>query len=280
MSKTPTLGDRMKRYESVSNISLIRRTPVVLRLDMSHGHTFTKGFIKPFDEVFMWSMQKTMESLCKDIQGCVFGYTQSDEITLVLTDYQTLETDAWFDYRVEKLCSVASSKATRYFNKYFRRTVDDIAHVCFMDKNKAFGEIYKTRGETEEKNLMTETQYSIYKKVYDTAEFDCRAFNVPIQDVTNCIIWRQNDAERNSVQSLAQSLYSHREIQGMSNNQLQNKMLTEREVNWDSLSICKKRGASCVRDTDGKWRIDWNMPIVKEQRDYVERAVYITAFEE
>ena len=41
----------------------------------------------------MCAMIRTMEELCRNIQGCVFGYTQSDEITLILLDYQTLETE-------------------------------------------------------------------------------------------------------------------------------------------------------------------------------------------
>ena len=113
------LGDRMKAYESVTNLKLIRRMPIVLRFDMCHGHTFTRGFQRPFDEIFMKSMQMTMEALCKEILGVVFGYTQSDEITLVLVDYQTFETSAWIDNRLEKICSVGASMASRFFNKFF-----------------------------------------------------------------------------------------------------------------------------------------------------------------
>ena len=92
------LGDRMKHnYEEVSKIRLTRRMPVIIRLDGKAFHTFTRGFKKPFDEVFNKAMQSTMKYLCENIQGCVLGYTQSDEITLVLIDYQTLETSAWFD---------------------------------------------------------------------------------------------------------------------------------------------------------------------------------------
>ena len=102
-------GDRMKEYEAVTDIRLTKRTPVILRLDMCHGHTFTKKFLKPFDMLFVDTMQKTMLQLCKEIDTCVFGYTQSDEISLVLCDYKTIETMAWFDNRLEKLCRVVAS---------------------------------------------------------------------------------------------------------------------------------------------------------------------------
>ena len=106
------LGNRMKGYEAVSKSSLIHRMPVILRLDGCHFHTFTKGFEKPFDEVIMCTMINTMNFLCQNIQGCVFGYTQSDEISLILVDYKKLNSSAWYDNEVQKMCSVSSSLCT------------------------------------------------------------------------------------------------------------------------------------------------------------------------
>ena len=97
------LGMRMKEYyEAIPKTRLMRRTPVAIRLDGRAFHTFTRGFEKPFDEILVTSMQDTMKYLCEEIQGCVFGYTQSDEITLILIDYQTLDTDAWFGWEVQE----------------------------------------------------------------------------------------------------------------------------------------------------------------------------------
>lgn len=114
------LGKRMKEYyENIPKIKLMRRTPVAIRLDGKAFHTFTRGFEKPFDNVITASMQETMKYLCENVQGCVLGYTQSDEITLILIDYKKLDTSAWFDYEVQKMCSVAASMATMAFNKEF-----------------------------------------------------------------------------------------------------------------------------------------------------------------
>ena len=250
--KYTSLDVRMKRYEAVSDVVLMRRTPVILRFDMCAGHSFTKGFEKPFDNVMMETMQRTMEALCNDIQGAVFGYTQSDEITIVLCDYKTLETSAWFDNRLEKLCSVGASKASRYFNKFFI----EVTEKAYNNKE------------------VTDKMYEKYKSRYFTADFDCRAFNIPKEEVCNCVIWRQNDAEKNSIQSLAQSLYSHNELKGLKCNQLQNKMFTEKGVNWSELPTYCKRGSACIKDENGKWFIDYDMPILKENRDYLERFVY------
>lgn len=247
------LGDRMKAYESVTNLKLIRRMPIVLRFDMCHGHTFTRGFQRPFDEIFMKSMQMTMEALCKEIQGVVFGYTQSDEITLVLVDYQTFETSAWFDNRLEKICSVGASMASRFFNKFF---IDNVGLAMADLTNK-------------------DVDFSKYTRRFFTADFDCRAFNVPKEDVCNCVLWRQKDAERNSIQMLAQSLYSHKELMGISCKQLQNKMLIEKDVNWNNLPTACKRGTACKKNEEGKWYIDYDMPILTDNRAYVEDCVYV-----
>lgn len=120
------LGKRMKEfYESVPKTRLVRRTPVAIRIDGKAFHTFTRGFEKPFDRALMKIMQETMRYLCKNIQGCVFGYTQSDEITLILIDYQKLNSDAWFGYEVQKICSISASMATMAFNRYFRSLIED-----------------------------------------------------------------------------------------------------------------------------------------------------------
>ena len=246
MQKGYTLEKRMRRYEAVSDIRLIRRIPLILRLDGVHFKSFTRGLKKPFDEIFKAAMAKTMLELCKSIEGVVFGYVQSDEITLVLVDYKELDTDAWFDYRLQKLCSVSASMCSRFFNRIFRDEVE--------------------KSDLENKNT--------YRKKYDLADFDCRAFNIPKEDVCNCILWRQRDAERNSIQSLAQSLYSHKEIIGLNTNILQDKIFTEKGINWNDLCTYYKRGCACIKDTDTrKWRIDYNMPILSKDRNYIEKLI-------
>ena len=128
------LGTRMKTfYEQVPKFNLYRRTPVAIRLDGRAFHTFTRDFQEPYDEVFSNAMIKTMDYLCRSIQGCVFGYTQSDEITLILIDYQTFETEAFFNYEVQKLCSISASMATMAFNKFFEEEVDLWGRRTFAD---------------------------------------------------------------------------------------------------------------------------------------------------
>ena len=122
--KKDNLGNRMKGYKNISRNHLMRRTPVVIRLDGKAFHTFTRGMKKPFDNILMESMQETAKYLCENIQGCKIAYTQSDEISLLLVDYENLDTDAWFDNNIQKMVSISASMATLAFNKAFSRLVE------------------------------------------------------------------------------------------------------------------------------------------------------------
>lgn len=255
-----SLGDRIKEnYENRSKTFLLRRTPVIIRLDGKAFHTFTRGFAKPFDKILTESMQETTLELCKNVQGCVVGYTQSDEITLVLADYQTLDTCAWFDYNVQKVCSIASSMCTLYFNRIFNEKV--IEFSC------------KLPNEDSEKLLA-----AYNKSIKIGAMFDARCFNVPLSEVTNVLLWRQNDASRNSIFSLARAHFSHKQLQGKSGSQLQDMLMEKLNINWNDLPTIEKRGSSVIKNDDGKWLIDTEMPILKgEDRQYIESRINFEA---
>lgn len=252
------LGNRLKsNYEDRAKTYLLRRTPVIVRIDGRAFHTFTKKFDKPFDTIFGMAMQMTLEDICKETTGVVFGYVQSDEISLLLQDYATLQTDAYFDYGVQKISSVLAGVATMYFNKNFQKLV--------YSQSKAGVDVLRYMG----KNL------DILM-----GSFDARCFNIPKEEVINYFIWRQNDASKNSVQMLARSLFSHKELQGLNLAQLQDKMMLEKNVNWNNLEIWKKRGACCVRDSETrKWTIDRAIPIFTEDKDYVDKFVYLTTYQ-
>lgn len=249
-NKKDSLGDRMKEnYENRAKTYLVRRMPVIIRLDGKAFHTFTKGLKKPYDEIFHNTMNATMKYLCENIQGCKLGYTQSDEITLLLTDYDTLDTDAWFDNNVQKICSVSASMATLAFNKYLRDSFEEyfVEHMY-------------------EDDYMSAVSLAITKG----AMFDSRCFNIPESEVTNCFIWRQQDATRNAVQMLGQCNFSHKELQNKSCSDIQDMLMTQKGINFNDMPTEFKRGVCCRRDEAGKWMIDKEIPIFTQDRDYVE----------
>ncbi len=248
--KKDSLGDRMKEYERRNQYYLQKRTPVIIRLDMRAGHTFTKGLQKPFDSIFMNSMIATMENLCEEVQNCVFGYTQSDEITLVLVDYYNLNTAAWFEYRTDKLCSISGSLATYYFTKNFAENAKRIISV----------------------NSNSDYVLTLEKCLNRLSIFDARCFNLPKEEVTNCLYWRQLDAVRNSIQALGQSMFSHRQLMNKSCKDIK-EMCEERGCAWENLPIYKQRGTCCRRE-EGEWITNYTMPLlVKEDREYLEELL-------
>lgn len=252
-NKKDSLGDRMKEnYENRAKTYLVRRMPVIIRLDGKAFHTFTKGLKRPYDEVFHNTMNATMKYLCENIQGCKLGYTQSDEITLLLTDYDTLTTAAWFDYNVQKICSVSASMATMAFNKFFQKNFNEIF---------AYG-----KDESEEYTRI------LFKKL-GLAMFDSRCFNIPEDEVTNCLVWRQQDATRNAIQMLGQCNFSHKELQNKSCNDIQDMLMTQKGINFNDMPTEFKRGVCCVKDViNGGWVLDKEIPIFTQERDYVENT--------
>lgn len=260
------IGTRMKTfYEEASKTKLTKRTPVAIRIDGRAFHTFTKGFHKPFDSTFMTAMQATMKYLCENMQGCVLGYTQSDEITFILIDYQKLNSSAWFDYEVQKLCSISASMATMAFNKYFR----EIATTKY-EEDKVFWSY------NQNWLAYSEKLYRTYHAVFDKAMFDARCFNLPKEEVTNLLYWRQLDATRNSIQSVAQQYFKQSELQNKSQEDILFLLHTEKGIDWyDTYSIPEKRGTCCIKNKKGKWFLDLEIPIFKdENREYIERFLY------
>ena len=271
--KYNNLDIRMKEnYEFVSKTRLLRRTPVAIRIDGKAFHTFTRGFKKPFDEVLIKSMQDTMKYLCENIQGCVFGYTQSDEITLILVDYQKLTSQAWFDYEVQKVCSIAASMATMAFNKAFRKNYDAWGKVIFPDS------WYEGGTNNPEEIARYEAIAPLlraYTKAIDSAMFDARCFNIPKEEVTNLIFWRQQDATRNSIEMVGQANFSQNELDCKGLNKIQDMLHEQRGINWNDFPIEQKRGSACLKGENG-WYIDHEMPILRgENREYVEKLINI-----
>ena len=276
------LAARMKDfYENPAKTQLLRRMPVAIRLDGKAFHTFTRGFQKPFDPVLMDTMQRTMKYLCENIQGCIFGYTQSDEITLILTDYQKLTSEAWFNYEVQKMASVSASMATMAFNKYFSENIIkyNSTHDPLIEGNKRLIERYVNAAEKG-------------------AMFDARCFNIPKEEVTNLIYWRQLDATRNSIQMVGQAYFSHAKLKDKTCNDIQDMLMTQCGINWNDFTIPCKRGTACIKIEEKetikepnvyfgeqigeriivrrKWKIDYKIPIFKgADRDYIDKLIFI-----
>jgi len=257
------LGDRMKDfYEDRTRYKLARRTNTIIRIDGKAFHTYTKGLQRPFDQGLMEDMNKTTEYLCQNIQGAKFGYVQSDEISILITDYDDIDTHAWFDANLQKMASIAASLATAEFNRL--RLIRKM-------------------------NTTVATAGSILEQ-FKHAMFDARVFQIPYQEeVINYFIWRQQDATRNSISSVAQSLYSAKELHGKKTSDMQ-EMIFQKGINWNDFTPREKRG-SIIRKVEKtfevpahwaygegvidskftrlKWEADPNTPIISQDKDYL-----------
>lgn len=283
---TSDLAKRMKDYESISKTKLMKRCPVICRIDGKAHHSFTRGFKRPFDEVYMKSMQETAKYLCENLQGVVLSYQQSDEITLVFVDYKKFNTSPYFDYEVQKLCSIIASMATMAFNKFFRRNVEVFRYNDGENFDRG------TEDGLEKYNLLQTYLRALEKG----AMFDARVFNIPKEEVTNCVYWRQLDASRNSIQMVGQANFSHKELHKKTCNMIQDMLMTQKGINWNDFPTHQKRGTCVVRNkivvesngitetvmlrdtskSENEWVIDMNIPIFKtEGREYIDRLVMV-----
>ena len=214
------LGDRMKGFfEDRAKSRLLRKVPVIIRVDGKSFHVFCKRFERPYDEFFNQCMNGVAQLLCSNIQGAKLGERHSDEISILVTDYDKIGTDAYFDYEIQKITSVVASMATAEFIKRL-----------LLDKPTMPGT-----------GLSLEPlQFSENWPI-----FDCRCFNIPEVEIPNYFWWRLGDATRNSINMLAQSKFSHKQLQGKTCNEMQEMLFTEYGINWNNIPQGQKSGFIC-----------------------------------
>lgn len=227
MSKD-SLGDRMKMYENTSRYSLMRRMPLIIRVDGKAFHSLTRNMNRPFDDGLSHAMSETALYLCQHIQNCKLAYTQSDEISLLLTDYDRFNTESWFDRNLQKTVSVSAAMATLAFNDAIRPIYPDKTHALF----------------------------------------DSRTFILAREEVCNYFQWRASDASRNSIQMVARANFSHKSLENLNCDQIQEKLFTEKNINWNDTPTRYKRGF-CVRKIDGVWTKDYEIPLFNSDRAYI-----------
>jgi tRNA(His) guanylyltransferase len=260
------LGDRMKRnYEHRTRCYLPRRTYTLLRIDGRAFHSYTRHLQRPYDIDLMADMDQTAKALCEQIAGARLAYVQSDEISLLLNDFDTAQTEAWFDGNLQKMVSLSASIATAAFN-YAR-----------------WGRTCRERDGEAPADL-------------PLAHFDSRAFTIPDPiEVENYFIWRQQDASRNSVSMAAHAYLSHGRLQGVGSDEMQELLFQEHGINWNDYPAGFKRGravvyAETVKDviyTDKRtgeerrienvtrhlWQVETELPIFTQDRDWLRSRI-------
>jgi len=286
MASRDSLGDRMKWYEEVPRTSLTPRMPMILRVDGRAFHTYVKTLehesSEPWNPLIRDGMTAAAAALMREISGAKIAYLQSDEISLLVTDYDTIASQAWFDKVAQKVCSVGASIVTAAFNRAVLAILLGRYHLRELE------------GADETVDV---------GKLPVPAHFDARAFVVPREDVCNYFVWREQDATRNSVSMLARAHFDHERLHGKGWEEMQELLFRERGVNWNDCEVWQKRGWCVVRRTEivtvaelrergtsvthdpdvvvdpdlevarSVIEPDWNIPIFTRDRDYIERHV-------
>jgi len=270
--KDKSLGNRMKEYENLTRFKLSKEYPMIIRLDGNAFHTFTKGFKRPFDNILRTSLEATAKYLLEKIPGSQLAYHQSDEISILVTNYQLSNREPWFDNNINKIISITASMATLEFNRVFSQKVIEAGDEKDGEKD------------------ISAIRYLAAKK---GATFDSRALILPKEEVVNYFIWRQQDAIKNSISMVAQSLFSHKSLQGVNGLQMIQRMKDEKDIIYENqYTIIERRGSvthrlepveheKIIRVKDGteklikymrsSWGIDNNIPIFKDNKEYIEK---------
>lgn len=254
------LGDRMKAYEAAASTMLPPRMPMLIRVDGRAFHTYTRGFDRPWDVRIRDALTEVGAALLREIPGSKIAYCQSDEVTVLVTDYDSRGFQPWFGKATAKINSVSASIATAAFNRHMTDVRPELLRV---------------------------------------ATFDARCFVLPQSDVCNAFIWRQKDAERNSILGLSQSIWSHKQMQGLKCDELRDR-LEANGTPWEARATWERRGWCVTRENvtkearawesitghrisiDGSVLItrtviapDYDPPIFTKDRAYIERHVFL-----
>lgn len=205
------LGNRMKQYESKEDSILIQGLPIVIRLDGRAFHSFTHGLKRPFDDDFRSLMVETTRKLVEETNAVV-GYTQSDEISLILLP----ETQQYFGGRVNKINSLLGAFASVWFNHFYQENWFKFPNV----------------------------PGNVLRKAY----FDCRCFNVPtLNEAANHMLWREIDATKNSISAAAQAYFSPTQLDKLNSKQKQELLFQEKQINWNDYPTMHKKGVYLSR---------------------------------
>lgn len=219
------LEDRMLYYRSITDYKVKQKSYVMVMLDgKNFSSKIKKKYKLPFDQEFINIMNDTAAYVCSQVQGAKLAYVQSDEISIVLTDFDNNDTDCYYGYRLTKMLSIIASIATSFFNK---------AVITNLINNA-----------TDKGNLLDMmNKESLY-------QFDCKVWNVPTyNDVFAWFLYRQNDCIKNSKGQAAQTYLSHNELLGKTCDEQIQMLLNIHNIDWNAYCDGMKFGRFIYKKT-------------------------------
>ena len=244
-------------YENRTKTFLPRRAYTIVRLDQKNASNYTKDLVRPFDKGFSDDMNDTAKYLCKNVQGVKLAYTQSDEISLLITDFDKITSDMIYDGAVQKIVSVLAGQATAEFN---RLRMKRMFSEFLEDEDRGHGDVLN--------DILVEFDS------FNMGSFDARVFTIPDRiEVYNYFLCRQRDCTRNSI---SMAVHATPGLNGKNKNgsEMQD-MLMEKGINWNDYPVKFKRGSTILKesyDKGGAMRTRWvavDNPIFSKEKNFL-----------
>ena len=143
-----------------------------------------------------------------------------------------------------KIIAVMNSAAVALLNEFKAELVywqsDEITLVIPPERIPFSGKTHKLNSIAASVATAAFNREMVLEDVPD-AIFDARAFAGDREDCALCIMWRQRDCIKNSVSAAAQSVYSHKQLEGR-NTDDKISMMAEKGLDWHAYTYGIKYG--------------------------------------
>ena len=246
---TGKVHDRISHYEEIADTKLLPKVPVIIRLDGRSFFKATSKLEKPFCASFMEAMSITLLKICKEVSGCIFGYTFHDEILIISKNDQTIDTNPWYNNSIQKIISVTSSLASLELNK----NAKDL-NISFVGDAVFTGTVFVVPPTEDINTLVSKQQQAFYTAVSMASFYELHK-KYDTETVREILVGRSVDEKLELLEQ-------------------------ECEIDFNSYPAPFRRGVACYKapklfsTTEGnvlkdKWIIDTNIPIFTKDHSFL-----------
>ncbi|MBI9019539.1 MAG: guanylyltransferase [Phycisphaerae bacterium] len=166
--KFDDLDKSLRIYETINDQYALPGVYLVARID---GRCFTRltkevhEFDAPYDVIFRDMMIETTKHLMVCGFNIVYGYTQSDEISLLFH----IE-DATFDRKIRKLNSILAAEASAKFSLLLGDVATFDCRICQLPTKTIVRDYFRWRNEDANRNALNSHCYWMLRKQGVNAE--------------------------------------------------------------------------------------------------------------
>ena len=256
-------------YESDSFDFLKRNMPIIIQIRLENYEKFIEKFLKPFDRLYVDSIQETLKHLCENISDCVFGYATEYSYTIVVCPSQNDEHIIGYNYDIQRMSTLAASMATLQFNRIFEKKA----------------KTYVMNGTNFDKTFKLNAMQVYVSSIEKGAAFSARCFNISKEGIYEYLHQQQKSCIENGIYEMGKTYLTESELEENSSGRVQFMVYEKEKINFDNYPTDYKRGTACYRkkadfeesEASGQeqiWFIDKNMPMLKkENEEFIEQFI-------